>query len=142
MSLRIFILEDEIDRLPRSEILPALEGHTVTVAKSFPEAKEKYQGPYDLLLLDHDMEGFYEMNKDYPNTGYQFVKWLTDDLPPTEDWIGGEAKPHIIIHSHNPQGRRLMRLLLEEYGFNVEEYPFSGRYVEQLKTVLKDRDKI
>src|SRR5690242_9390526 len=112
MVYNIFVLEDEIDRYPREQIKMALHGHNLTIARNVPEAKELFVGPYDLILLDHDMEGFYEKS-DHPNTGYQFCKWLVD--------AKCSPKPQVILHSHNPVGRKNMRLLLEEYGFSVDE---------------------
>jgi CheY-like chemotaxis protein len=134
MPLKVFVLEDEIDRLPRCAIISALVGHEVDVAKNVPEAKEVYKGGYDILLLDHDMEGFYE-DSEHPNTGYQFVKWLVDGL----GRIDGATRPYIVIHSHNNYGRANMRKLLEDYGFEVDEFPFNSQYIGELKRVLKAR---
>jgi CheY-like chemotaxis protein len=125
--MRIFILEDEIGHYPRNQILSALAKHELTVATSCPDAKKKYDGPYDLLLLDHDMEGNYEYRPDYPNTGHQFVKWLVEQDP--------VPKPEVVLHSQNPVGRTNMRQLLEEHGFSVTEFPFGPEYVKGLKRV-------
>lgn len=130
MSLKIFILEDELDRVPRSAMLEALKDHTLTTAESFDDAKEKYAGGYDILLLDHDMRGFYD-DSEHPNTGYQFVKWLVKDLDRTKV----KTTPQIVLHSQNGIGRRYMKLLLEEYRFHVVEMPFCRSYVEWLRTL-------
>ena len=95
MLMQIFILEDEIDQYPREQLKQVLKKHELTIAKSCDEAIEKFCGPYDLLLLDHDMEGNYEYRPEYPNTGYQFVRWLME-------WWADEKKPQVILHSHNP----------------------------------------
>ena len=122
---RFFILEDEIDRYPRNQIAEVLKQHGLTITRSCDQAIERYVGGYDLLLLDHDMEGFFE-DPNHPNTGYQFVKWLT-----SHEWKG--SKPQVMIHSHNPDGRKVMRLLLEEHGYHVTEMPFGAAYVRWLK---------
>lgn len=134
--MKIFVLEDEIERLPRSAIVQALEGHEVTYAKSFDEAIGLYLGPYDLLLLDHDMEGFFE-NSNHPNTGYQFCRWLIDG-PYDGEMLDG-PKPHVVIHSHNYVGAEKMQSLLEDFGFVVEKFPFNSQYISQLKQVLSAR---
>ena len=133
--LNVFILEDEIDRYPRIQLKQVLEGkHELTIARSCDDAAEKYPTgmPYDLLLLDHDMEGDYEYRPEYPNTGYQFLKWLTFNHCPE---LGG-TYPQVILHSHNPVGRKRMRDLLEQHGFDVSESPFGPAYVKQLKEQL------
>lgn len=129
MSLKIFILEDELDRLPRSTMLEALKDHEVTTAASFEEGKERYQGGYDILLLDHDMRGFYD-DSEHPNTGHQFVKWLVKDLDRTK-----VPTTQVVLHSQNYVGRRNMKQLLEDYKFHVVEMPFCRSYVEWLRTL-------
>jgi CheY-like chemotaxis protein len=124
-ALNIFILEDEIDSYPRNQLKDVLKGHNLTIAKSFPEAKKKFHGPYDLLLLDHDMEGFYELNPSHPNTGHQFVKWMVLQEP--------VPKPPVILHSQNHIGRKNMSGVLHDHGFTFQEVPFGPPYIKALK---------
>lgn len=134
--MKIFILEDEIDHYPRIQLRQILEPkHDLTIARSCDDAIEKFPDgwPYDLLLLDHDMEGDYEYRPEYPNTGYQFVKWLTDGAGNLAD---ADKLPQVILHSHNPVGRKRMRELLEEHGFSVDECSFGPAYVKQIKEQL------
>ena len=134
MGLRIFLLEDEADRYPRKQIVDILEvKHNLTIAQSCAEGMEKFTGPYDLLLLDHDMEGDYEYREEYPNTGYQFVKHLAENM---EEFFDGLGLPQVILHSHNPVGRKRMRDLLEGQGFSVDECRFGPDYVKQIKEQL------
>jgi len=136
--MKIFILEDEIDIYPRVQIREVLKNHTLTIAKSCVEGQRKYVGPYDLLLLDHDMEGNYEYRPDYPNTGYQFVKWLCSQEATAYalNEHNLTPKPQVMLHSHNPVGRKNMRDLLEAYGFSVDEHRFGPDYVKLLKEQL------
>lgn len=122
--MKIFILEDEIHKYPRNQLKEVLEHHTLTLAVSVEDAKAKFKGVYDLLLLDHDMEGFYEKS-DAPNTGHQFVKWMLEAFP--------EFDAPVILHSQNPVGRYNMRNLLMGMGFDVQEFPFGPAYVKALK---------
>lgn len=131
MPLKIFILDDELftgGYEKRDRLLPALDGkgHKITVALSCEEAKLKFEPPYDLMLLDHDMEGIYEHRDSHPNTGFQFVKWMIQQ---------GLKKPlpQIILHSVNARNRGRMRALLEPEGFHVVEMPFNTQYVNFLK---------
>lgn len=130
MPLQCFILEDEIDHYPRNQIKEVLEsaGHDLTIATSRKDAESKYKGGYDLLLLDHDLEGHYE-SSEHPNTAYQFLKRLLQD-----GWTD-KKKPTIILHSHNVDGRKNMRLLLQDYGLVAQEFRFDENYVKELKRV-------
>ena len=128
--MKIFILEDEIGFYPRNQIKDVLRKHDLTIAASVPEAIKLYKGGYDLLLLDHDMGGYFEdPEAAHGNTGTAFCKWLVGlDLP----------KPkQVILHSQNPQGRKSMLWLLREHGFkNIEECAFGVKYVNLLKEQL------
>lgn len=127
--MRIFILEDEIYKAPRNAILDALVNHEVTVATSCQHAKEQWgTGQYDLLLLDHDMRGFYD-SPDFPNTGTQFVKWLVKQIQP------GYKKPRVILHSQNREGRAAMGKVLREAGFKCVQWAFDSYYVKMLEGI-------
>lgn len=124
--MKIFILEDEIYKFPRNQILKALEGHELTVARSVEEAKLKFPQnyPYDLFLFDHDMRGFYESSF-VPHSGYQFVVWMCKHFR--------KHKNEVLIHSHNSEGRRNIAVLLRSAGFrDITEYSFNQDYVEYL----------
>lgn len=125
--MKIFILEDEIHQWPRQQILEVLKDHDLTIATSCDEAKAKYvKGNYDLVLLDHDMRGFFDAS-DYPNTGYRFATWLVS--------LGevGKQRAPIMLHSQNPTGRRNMFITLEQAGYTVAEMPFSNAYLLWLR---------
>lgn len=129
--MKIFVLEDEIGRYPRIQIVEALKGHDLTIATSCDEAKAKYtqSGPFGLLLLDHDLEGNYELRPDYPNTGLQFVKFLA-----TFEQAG--PKPQVYIHSWNNVGARNMQNHLLDHNWPiVERVPFGMDYVKALKAL-------
>lgn len=121
--MRIFILEDEIDTVPRNAILEALKGHTLTIARTARGGRLLYAPPYDLLLLDHDMEGHYEESA-HPNTGYQFLVWLMEQkLSPVPT----------ILHSQNYRGRNNMLNILAQNRWSAMEMPFSSVYIKFLK---------
>lgn len=133
-SLKVFVLEDEIDRYPRNQILAALVGHTVTVARNVPEAKRVYKGGYDLLLLDHDMEGFFEdPEANHGNTGTAFVRWLVQRWRDQTSPLDEDELPDVILHSQNPSGRKEMSLTLRDAGADVQQVPFSPDYVKALR---------
>lgn len=129
--MKILILEDEIGREPRIGIIGVVDGHDFVVAKSCDEAKRLYTlgGPFDLLLLDHDLEGYYEMDKTHPNTGFEFVKWLTKQTT-------SKPLPSVIIHSWNNVGAKRMSDGLRESGYDVQRVPFSVGYLTALGEYL------
>ena len=123
--MTIFILEDEIHQAPRNIMLEILKDHELHVATSVPKAMKAFVGDYDLLLLDHDMHGYYD-SSDKPNCGYQFVKWLT--AQPLK------RIPRVIIHSQNREGSLKMAAHLQECGWpHVEREYFSPTLVRRLK---------
>lgn len=126
--MRCFILDDEIGVEPRKGIIRALEPrHELTVVKSCKDAKAIYKPGYDLLLLDHDMRGYFDPS-DHPSTAYHFVKLMVLLFHP--------KKPRIILHSQNPDGRRNMLKVFHDHGFqNVDEWAFAPSYVKFLETL-------
>ena len=157
--MRILILDDNLDVDPKIRMVKVLnERHVLTLAKTVEEAKSRFDPPFDLLLLDHDLEGVYEKNPDHPNTGLAFVRWLVQEhrnCPRTRSKTFcpqcqypkayskyGELKgiqhvgnPQVLLHSQNEWGRVNMRAILERCGFDVEEYPFGPSYVGFLKRI-------
>ena len=126
--MKIFCLDDELissgyeqrDQLPK-----VLAGHDLTLALTLEEAKEKFKPPYDLMLLDFDLNGNFGP-VDNPNTGLSFIKWMVGIKQPA-------PLPQTILHSVSQKGRKAMHDLLDEYGYHVLEYPFSQKYIDFLK---------
>lgn len=135
--MKIFCLEDEIGVSPRNAIKTVLEaaGHVLVIATNAEMGKALYpsQQPYDMLLLDHDMEGHYE-DSAHPNTGMNFCKWLVE-----HPQAGEGDDPEVWIHSHNPDGSKNMASLLHAHGFKVYRHSFDASYVEALKNLPKER---
>lgn len=129
--LRVFILDDEIYKHPRNAIMRIMIRHATTVATSVAQGKERYinytPNYYDLLLLDHDMHGFYEPST-VDNCGYKFAEWLVD--------LKIERKPIVFLHSQNTEGRNNMQDLLSKNGFITSAYPFSQKYLEYLESSI------
>jgi len=114
--MKVFILEDNDERIKQFEDLLTPAGYYLTIAKSVAEAIQKYSPPYDILYLDHDLGGEVMVDSEKPNTGYQFAKWLVaNDV----DLI----RRRIVLHSMNPAGVRNMKSQLPLS--SVSEIPFS-----------------
>ena len=121
-EMRIFVLEDDPMRI--KAIWEAGIGQDLTVAKSCEEAKRKWQGPYDLVLLDHDLGGevFADSSKD--NTGAGFARWLVES--DKEPGVG-------VIHSYNPVGAKAMGEILNSNGWKMVRVPFGPTLLEFVK---------
>lgn len=127
--MKVFILEDEIYkyRAPIKQILEA-KGHTLHIATNVADAKQMFTGDYDLLLLDHDMNGVID-SSELPNCGYQFVLWFLQQP------LKGSRKPPVVVHSQNHSGARKMVMELESAGFIANHYYYSYSYLKWLESV-------
>ena len=126
--MKIFVLDDELHSgglEQRDQLKTVLAGHNLTLATSCEDGKAKFNPPYDLMLLDYDMEGVFGP-ADHPNTGLQFVKWMVTVKQPA-------PLPQIVLHSVNGKNRAKMAEVLDEYGIHYIEFPFNKKYVEFLK---------
>lgn len=119
--MKIFILEDDLIRI--GLFREALNGqHDLTVCKSIggPDgAKAKWNPPYDVTMLDHDLGNHQMMDSDAEETGYQFVKFMGQAPSPYDATV-------VIVHSWNPEGARRMVDLLIDNDWNVERIPFGS----------------
>lgn len=137
--MKIFILEDDDARITAFEhVLNANlvtdRKHDVTFCKWLngkDGAFERYQPPYDLILLDHDLGGMQYVESDgEEETGYKFVKWmvaLKEKLYPS---IG------VIIHSYNPTGAMAMQglLIADGWTFTIKT-PFGSNLLKYLESL-------
>lgn len=92
--MKIFILEDNELRIKTFKAVFA--SHNITFSSNVEEAKKLYKekGEFDLIMLDHDLDGRVYVPSEEPNTGYQFAKFLRDE----------KTKSVIIVHSMNKKG--------------------------------------
>ena len=113
--MKVFILEDDPYRY--EGFLAALpETAELHHATSAIEGRRLWSPPYDLALLDYDLEG--------KLTGRQFLAW---NLP-------GDVK-HYIVHSWNPEGGDAMCLLLARRGTSVERLPFGAKLLRYIRAI-------
>lgn len=125
--MKVFILEDDNRRLWMMDDLGLLKGCTITRAESCLDA-HKFQPPYDLILLDHDLGG--RQLKSHEDNGYTFVKLILEKIP--------DNTP-ILIHSYNPDGAENMRNALQDAGHFAILAPFLGKTFIQNMAQIRDR---
>jgi hypothetical protein len=116
--MKILILEDNQDRINKFKIL--FKNHDVCFCKTEFEARraclDNKKTPFDILWLDHDLEGKIWEDSQKENTGYQFVKWMVD--------YGYQKNSLNYIHSMNPIGANLMLNYLRDNGYDGIWIPF------------------
>jgi hypothetical protein len=79
----------------------------------------KWNGPYSLYFLDHDLGNRIFIKSEDPNSGYSFIKWLILHYPE-------ELSKEFIIHSLNPIGSENMKkLLIDNSAKKVSTLPFN-----------------
>lgn len=124
--MKVFILEDDMFRLKiLAERLYA--DHDCDVAMSCSEI-DKFKGPYDLILLDHDLGG--RQMDQHEDCGATFVKLLGDKIK--------ESRATVVFHSYNPTGASNMRAIVG-HGLIA---PFGGtmfnRAIDEVERLCED----
>lgn len=131
--MKVFILEDDQSRI---EIFgEALKRHDLTTARTYEEAIYKWNPPYDIVCLDHDLGGHIFVPSDgEEKTGYSFVEWLRQKY--TENNFSILIPVDVIfIHSFNPDGARRMAEALDSgvrsYSIYIE--PFGRGLIKAIQ---------
>lgn len=112
--MKVFILEDDPERMRwfREQLYA---DHTVDVAVSCIEV-DKFQPPYDLILLDHDLGG--RQMAEHEDCGLTFVNLIKELINP---------EAFVLIHSYNALGAERMQDALQGAGVENAIYgPFRG----------------
>ena len=125
--MRIFMLED--DHWRRHCLMDWLRpDDEVTIIESCRQ-RDKFDPPYDLILLDHDLGG--RQLEGHEDCGLTFVRDAMFELQ--ED----NGRGMIIIHSYNPDGARNMANALAPRP-NVHIAPFGGVQFRRLLTAARE----
>jgi CheY-like chemotaxis protein len=109
-GLKILILEDDSSR--KNQFRKNMIGHVITVVSSTSACIEQLQETWDMLFIDHDLDGKVFVPSG-PGTGWEVAEWLSKNP---------DKKPNkIIIHTLNNLGAQKMKELLPE----AELLPFA-----------------
>jgi hypothetical protein len=120
--MRILILEDNLERIEKFKIL--FKNQEVTHCASVCEAMMACRNKeFDILWLDHDLQGKIWENSFHEETGYQFVKWMVDNC--------FQKNSLNYIHSMNPVGANLMLNYLKDNGYDGIWIPFHNLKIEE-----------
>ena len=74
------------------------------------------EGRYDLVSLDHDLNGEAYQNPTEKNTGSEVVRFITANKPDVKEFV---------VHSYNEFAAKNMVEDLQKAGYRVEWSPFS-----------------
>ena len=107
---KVLILEDNKDRI--DTLKKKLKDHDLYFFDDVQEAVQAYAllGPFDMILLDHDLDDKIFVESNEPNTGYQFALFLSQQ----------DTNAQIVIHSMNAKGAQNMKDVLPQ----AEVIPF------------------
>lgn len=99
--MNILILEDDPKRIRLFMDHLNIQGNYVIVTGQVEEAKELLSSDktFDMILLDHDLDGRVNVPSEEPNTGYQLAKWIAENNIQFGDCI---------VHSYNDKGAAKM----------------------------------
>jgi CheY-like chemotaxis protein len=97
--MKIFVLEDDPIRIEWFK--KRFIGHEVTYVDSCTQV-DQFQGPYDLICLDHDLGG--RQLEDHEDNGLAFVRLINDRI----------ERANVIIHSFSPWGAMNMKGVCEK----------------------------
>lgn len=125
---RVFLLEDDPTRVRL--IREALIGKDVELTHAWDADKglELFAGPYDLILLDHDLGGKQFVDSSLDNTGAGFVRRLP------EGSITNFTQ--VVVHSYNGVGAKVIMLtLLERFGIDAPWAPFGPTLLNYLRSL-------
>jgi CheY-like chemotaxis protein len=101
--MKILILEDNTERVNifRKNLEHEHELHFYDQVEDAKTALDAL-GPFDIIYLDHDLDGRVFVDSEEPNTGYQLARYIA------ENNVGGK----IILHTMNPWGAARMKRVL------------------------------
>lgn len=122
---RVFVLEDDPQRIVAFQDAALAAGVDLTLAKDAFSAMTAFDGPYDCLFLDHDLGGEVHVPSDAPNTGAAFCRHL----------MRSTARDRVIVHSYNQAGAMEMIRTLREKGYSAVWSPFGPSVLAHLASL-------
>ncbi len=83
---------------------------STVIARSYWEGMKalRYMGPWDVLLLDHDLASYCEDGIE--KTGYHLISWLEENQEMHPEWMPKE----IVLVTDNPVGRERMKVVIDK----------------------------
>lgn len=124
---KMLFVDDRSKRIHAA--LEKYRGWDITIAPNFFEAMRLLSSQvYDVVSLDHDLNGCDFEDPDSPTCGMEIVRYLAKT-----GWPTGRYKPEFIIHSKNLFAAHLMVTALNQMGFHAYYQPFDYEKKEHMK---------
>lgn len=96
--MRYFILEDNRSRCQKFMDCMNTPGNTVTLCAHVEQAKKILsEQEFDIIYLDHDLDGHVFVPSEEPNTGWQLARWIAENNIPYKE---------VITHTFNENGAK------------------------------------
>ena len=115
---RVLFLDDDQQRIAHFRHMIAAVDCDLTVVETADECIAKLgSGPYDLVLLDHDLGGEIYCDSSREDCGMEVVRWLARN--------GGDHGD-FIVHSFNEVAGATMYFQLDRMGYRVTQAPFGS----------------
>ena len=115
MRPNIFILEDSEERIKWFK--ENFNFANLDMYDNVEDAELGFDGPYDLIFCDHDLDFKSFVPTKDKNTGSEFCRWLVKEFP--------NSDLDIVVHSMNPIGVQYMVDKLREKFKHVSNIPFN-----------------
>lgn len=132
--MRVFILEDDPERIALFRDVFREPLVQLTVATTVEEAKFLWAPPYNLVCLDHDLDGRTFVDPASERCGMEFVRWLPSRIDQPRDGLG----PYIFIHSLNGGAADQMSRLLYRKNYNCMLCPFGSQLLSGLAHLVNN----
>lgn len=117
--MKIFILEDDPARM--LWFRERLIAHHIDHAESCAHI-DRFQPPYDLIFLDHDLGG--RQMTEHEDDGTHFARLIASHI---------NGSTEVIVHSYNADGAQRIRSVLMDAGVRVWGHaPFRGNWFNAL----------
>jgi hypothetical protein len=114
--MKILLLEDSLNRIEKFKQL--FKNQKLFISDNIKDAQITCKlNEFPVMFLDHDLGNRIWVDSNEENTGYQFVKWLTENQL--------QKNSLIYIHSMNPIGANKMLNLLKDNNRDGIWIPYS-----------------
>jgi len=135
--LRILFLDDRTKRIHVA--IERFQDHDLTIVTNVKEClRHLSNNDYDLVSLDHDLNGIDFEDPDSSNVGMEVVRYLEKTGWPEAEGFD-KKRPRFIVHSSNIFAAHLMVIRLKKIGFNAywKRFEYSKKKMSDITETPK-----
>lgn len=131
--MKVLMLDDNSGRIESFHSIVHMKGWEFQYAMDAPTCIELMQKEkYDIIFLDHDLDGRTYVPTHEPNTGSEVARWVASDF------CNVSLDTFFVFHTLNEKGAKYMEELIKGKGYACIYYPgvwmqnfFSTYAIEQ-----------